>query len=341
MRRRLCALLALALVAGTAAACGGGGGYHVTAEFERTVGLYENSIVKVMGANAGTVTGIEIDGDIVRVEMVIDDAVPLPADVRATIAPLTLIGERNVVLSPPWRPGDDRLEDGAVLRFDPDPALSQTVIPVEPDEILQALTDLAEAIDPDAVGELLESGAQAIDGQGATLNEAIHNADQLTVSLADQDEQLLEAARNINTLATSLNTRSDQFGRLVTALSEATATLAAERENLAGFLESVNRLSDVGGSLVDAYQGTLPGDVAHLADLALVLESNLDGVEALVGAFPIIGEALAGAYDPTRHLLALNISLTPLAALALQPLFDALGLPVPCVPILGDATCPA
>lgn len=336
MRRVLVSTVAAAVLASTAAACGGtAGGYTITAEFERTVGLYENSAVKVMGANAGTVTSIEIDGDHVVVEMRIDDGVPLPSDVTATIAPLTLVGERNIVLSPPWQPGDDRLADGAVLGDD------QTVIPVEPDEVLQALTDLAEAIDPDAVGELLSSGADAIRGQGETLNEALTNTAALTSTLADQDEQIMEAARNLNTVAASLNTRSEQFGRLVTALSEATATLAAERDNLAVFLDSVTRLSDAGTSILDAYEGTLPGDVAHLAELALVLESNIGSVDQLLAAFPRVGTTLSESYDPDRELIVLNISLTPTAATALLPLFDALGIPVPCIPVLGDVTCPS
>ena len=319
---------------------GGGGGYHVTAEFERAVGLYEQSTVKVMGANAGVVDSIEVDGDLVRVEMTIDDDVPLPADVVATIAPLTLIGERNLVLSPPWRPGDERLEDGAVLRFDPDPARSQTRIPIEPDEILQALTDLAEAIDPQAVGDLLESGAAALEGQGATFNDLLDHAATVTSSLAAQDDQILEAARNLNAVATALNSRSGQLGHLVDALSEASSVLADERDSIASFLRSIVDLSDIGGSLLDAYQGQLPADIAHLADLALVLESNLGSLEGLVAALPVITEELVDAYDPARELLVLNISLSPLASRSLTPLFDLLGLPIPCIPVLGDVTCP-
>lgn len=333
-------MVAATVLSGCGVLGGGGGGYHITAEFERAVGLYEQSTVKIMGADAGTVDSVEVDGDIVRVEMTINDDVPLPADVMATIAPLTLIGERNVVLSPPWTPGDERLEDGAILRYDPDPRLSQTVIPIEPDEILEALTDLAEAIDPQAVGDLLTSGAQAIDGQGTTFNQMLESAAGVTASLADQDEQILEAARSLNVFATALNSRSQQLGHLVDSLSQASAVLAAERDSIALFLQSVVDLSDVGGSLLEAYQGQLPADIAHLADLALVLESNLGSLTQLVGAFPVIGEELVDAYDAERDMLVLNITLEPVAARSLEPLFDLLGLPVPCIPALGGVTCP-
>ena len=330
----LAAALALAIASGGCSLVGGGGGYQITAEFDRTVGLYEKSVVKVMGVDAGIVDSIEIDGEIVRVEMTINDGVPLPADVNATIAPLTLIGERNVVLSPPWHPGDERLADGAVLDTE------HTFIPIEPDEVLQSITDLAKAIDPEAVSKLVTSGAEAIDGRGATFNRALEEVSGLTKTLADQDEQLLEAARNINVIATALNTRSDQLGHLVDSLSEASSVLAAERDSLGRFLTSVVTLSDAGGSLLDAYEGTLPGDVAILGDLALVLENNLGSLTQTVSLFPRISRDLVEAYDPARGGLVLNVSLSPLSSIALRPLFDLLGLPVPCIPVVGDITCP-
>ena len=70
--------------------------------FPSAVGLYPFGDVSVMGVGVGTVDAVEIDDDHVRVEMTIDHGIPLPADVQATIEPLTLIGERNVVLFPPW-----------------------------------------------------------------------------------------------------------------------------------------------------------------------------------------------------------------------------------------------
>ena len=75
-------MVAASMLGGCGVLGGGGGGYHITAEFERAVGLYEQSTVKVMGADAGMVDAVEVDGDLVRVEMTINDDVPLPADVR-------------------------------------------------------------------------------------------------------------------------------------------------------------------------------------------------------------------------------------------------------------------
>jgi phospholipid/cholesterol/gamma-HCH transport system substrate-binding protein len=206
--------------------------------------------------------------------------------------------------------------------------------------VLQSITDLAHAIDPDAVSKLVTAGAEAIDGRGTTFNNALEQVSNLTTTLADQDEQLLEAARSINVIATALNSRSDQFGHLVDSLSEASGVLAAERDDIGRFLRSVVTLTDAGGSLLDAYGGTLPGDVAVVGDLALVLQNNLGSLLDTVHDFPTISKELIDAYDPARGGLVLNVSLSPLASIALRPLFNLLGLPVPCVPVLGDIQCP-
>ena len=89
------------LAAGSSAAAAAEG-YHLTAYFESAVGLYPHGDVSIMGVGIGTVDAVEIEDTHVRVEMTIDADVPLPADVQATIEPLQLIGERNVVLFPAW-----------------------------------------------------------------------------------------------------------------------------------------------------------------------------------------------------------------------------------------------
>src|SRR3546814_15310000 len=91
-----------------------------------------------MGQPVGHVDDIEIDGTVVRVTMTIDSGVPLPSDVGATIGQTQLIGERNVVLHPPWSAelvdsADERAGDGYVIQRD------RTEVPVRPDERLHAL----------------------------------------------------------------------------------------------------------------------------------------------------------------------------------------------------------
>ena len=334
-RRSVVVAVVVTAVLASLAGCGrSGGGYTLTASFPRAVALYEESAVKVMGVDVGTVTAVAAEDDHIVVTMRIDDDIPLPADVGATILPLTLIGERNVVLSPPWKPGDDRARDGDDIPID------RTRVPVEPDEALEAFDELARAIDPEAVERLITSGAANVDGRGRSLNDALRETSDLAGTLAAQDEQLLEAAEQLSELAATLNTRSDQLGDVISSFATATDVLAAEREGLTRFLDGVVRLTDAGQRLLAAHEGTLPADMATLASLALTLAENSGSLEQVLAAFPLTSEAQVRSFRPdvgARGAITLNVNIAQTGVAGMQPLFDLFGLPVPCVPVLGQA----
>jgi phospholipid/cholesterol/gamma-HCH transport system substrate-binding protein len=319
------ALVAAFVLTGCSLVGGGGGGYTVTATFTRAVALYEGSQVQVMGANIGTVEDVSVDGDTIRVELSVHDDVPLPADVRAAIVPLTLVGERNIVLFPAWQPGDDRLADGA------DIPVERTVVPVEPDEALEAFTDLARAVDPDAVSRLVSSSADSLNGHGDDLNAALESSANLTGLLASEGDDLVSVAGDLQQLTSTLGTREEQLGHLLDSFAAATGVLADERESIRTFLSAVVELTSEGELLLEHVDQQLPQDVATLSDVAMVLRVNVDSLSQLVQALPANSRMVVNAWDPARRLLRIRVNLSPAAASALSAALAPLGL-APCVP---------
>src|SRR3546814_4525288 len=70
----------------------------VHADFERAVGLYDQSRVFADGVEVGEVTDIEVLPDTVRVELTLDD-IAVEADTKAILRLRSLIGERYVELT--------------------------------------------------------------------------------------------------------------------------------------------------------------------------------------------------------------------------------------------------
>jgi virulence factor Mce-like protein len=318
-------LLAAAILPLVGCGRGGGGSYHLTAYFDRTIGLYESGDVQVMGMAVGQVDSIEIEGTLVRVEMTIDDEVPLPADVRATIGQTQLIGERNVVLFPPWdaekeASGAARLGDGAVIPRE------RTEVPVEPDEGLQAFNDLAQSLDGEVVREFVSDSADVLEGRGERVGAAIDQAAGLGTALAEIDQQLVAAADNLHVLAGSLATRDAQLGRLVDGFAEATEVLAAEREGITSFLSSLVELTVQGRSLLDRYGAQLPGDIAAATALASILERNTSSLDQLLTAFPQLAAGVANAYQPAIDGLYLRANASATAQALLDVLVNQLGV---------------
>lgn len=319
-------LVALALLA-TACQRPGDGGYALSACFERAVALFEESRIKVMGADVGLVTNIEIDGDQVCVDMQIDEHVPLPADVGAAILPLTLIGERNILLFPPWKPGDDRIEPGTRIQ--------NTRIPVEPDDVLAALTELVDAIDPERVEQFIADAAMAVDGRGEAFNNALRQGARLTEVIAERDQQLLAVADTLRALAAQLNSRDEQLRQLIDAYAATTQILAEERAEIERFLRSMVTLMDEGAILIESYEEHLAEDLATVAELGLVMRANVESLDQFIAALPSVANVLRLGHDEETHSVRIRLSAGPSLNELLASLLEAYGIDPVCVPIPG------
>ncbi len=308
--------------------------YPVDVIFPRATALFPDSRVKVMGADVGKVRTIKIEGTRLRVTLAIKNDVPIPARARAAIVPFTLVGERNVVLTPPWKVGQERLGAGDTI------PVERTEIPFEPDEALEALRDLAKAVNPNALSRLVSKAAESVKGRGKDFNAALEGTGALSTALGDQDEVLEEIARNFHTLASGLNQREQKLGRVINSFSRVSGVLAEERDNIAAFLDALARLPREGQFLLANFQKQIPQDLAIIAKVLMVAESNIESIEQLIDAFPDITENLIGAYEPNFRALVLRVSASASSAPILQGLLSPLGVDnVPCVPA-PDVACP-
>jgi phospholipid/cholesterol/gamma-HCH transport system substrate-binding protein len=332
--RLLLTLALLAVPAVTTGCSSGPSDYQVTAIFAAAPALYEQAKVKVLGLDAGTVDRIQVDGHRVRVDLTVDGDVPLPADVKAVIAPQNTLGERDVVLYPPWKPGRPRLQPGAVI------PIERTDLPVEIDDALEAFTKLTDALDPDKLGHVAGNLATGLDGRGKQINQALAITADLTRTLAGQDEELVKLADGLRDLAARLNDRETQVKSTIDAFADAGATLAEERTRIQDFLKGLADFVHKGDVLIQAYQERLPQGVASLAELVLTLKANSESTaEAIAGASKF-ADVMISSWDRKNHLLKIRIVLNAMTRAWLQPLYDTLGLgKVQCLP--GElANCP-
>lgn len=273
---------------------------HLTADFARTTAFYEKSKVKVMGADVGTVDKIKMMGDHIRVEFSVDKSVPIPKDVNAAIVPLNLIGERNLVLSPVWRPGMAKAAEGTHIPQE------RTTLPVETDEALKAFTNVANALDPTKVRNVLGKTADSFKGNGQEFNSTLQQSAQVVSNLAGQDQELLQVARNLNTLAGTVRGREQTLGAIISDFSTASKTFAAERQDLQQLIAGLLQLTEQGDRILEKYQGQLPGDLAVLTRVALTFKGNSKQLAVFLQALPGVGDAYINAYDEEKSALVLR-----------------------------------
>ena len=350
MKRSLGVVLAVALAASLLAGCSQEpDGYRLTAFFSRGVSLYAGSDVRVLGLPAGKIKSVEVDGTRVRVEMTIRRDVPVPADVQATLVPISLIGERYVQLYPAWTDGQPKARAGAVI------PLERTNVPVEPDEALAALKRFLDSLDPDATGRLITNLADDLEGNGASLNEALRGLTDLTVSLADTADELVRIIDHFDDFTSTLVTREQQLGRVLDSFATTAAVLAEERGNIERLVKALGQLSVDGLDLVAEHRVRLQHDVEVLTRTLLSVQTNIESVRQLLSAAPLMvagedldgrNEGLNAAYDPEYHRIDLRNATSPV----LSDLFRTIGLPslavclpvgVACAPGTSPVTIPA
>ncbi|MEV0384833.1 MCE family protein [Nonomuraea sp. NPDC050643] len=332
--RRLLAVLLTGVFLTSGCSVAGAEPYRLVAIFSKAPALYEEARVKVMGLDAGYVDNIRILGDKVRVELRVDRHVPLPADVKAVVAPQNTLGERNVVLYPPWKPGDQRVQAGATI------PLERTDLPVEIDDALDAFTKLTDALDDDKLGEVAGDLADGVRGRGKTINNAIADTSGLTGVLAKQDQRLVDLAEGLNELATSLNQRERQVTGAIDAFSEASAILAEERQRLREFVSSMAGFVRRGDVIIEQYAQRLPQATTTLAELVLTVRANSESMARAVKGAADFADILIDSWDRKQHVLKIRVVLNAMTRVWLTPLFDALNLgEVPCLPG-GLSNCP-
>ena len=168
MRRAALSLLVFAiLLPGCSALTGSSAPKAYHADFNRAVQVFPGVKVRVLGVMVGLVMDVNNTPSAAQLTFKLTDpTVKLPANVRAAVVPMSLLGERYIQLFPSYQ-GGPILRPGATI------PLSRTAVPAEPDELLRSLQDYLGGIDPAVVTTFVANASAVLQGNGADLNRLI------------------------------------------------------------------------------------------------------------------------------------------------------------------------
>ncbi|MGO4442055.1 MCE family protein [Mycobacterium sp. 2YAF39] len=265
-----------------------------TAQFDSAAGLYENNTVAVLGMPVGKVTKITPKGGYVEVEFTVDKDVKVPADAQAVTISNSILTDRQIELTPPYR-GGPTLQNGDTI------GLSRTKTPVEFARVLDVIDKLSVSLRGDGKGngpvaDLVNASAAIADGNGQQMKDSLGELSNALRLSADGGavtrDQLTTIVRNVSSLldaATTNDATLRDFGSNVRVLSQVLAdedlgsgttgkklnevlvqageVLAANREAIKGIVENANTVS---GTTVDHQR-----DLAEFLDLAPMTLDNL------------------------------------------------------------------
>lgn len=311
--RGLAVVVALLLLATTFLVFNDGPGTRrVTADFARTVSIYQGSEVRVMGVNIGRVTAVIPEGDHVRVEMEYSEDYKLPADAKAAIITPTLVADRFVQIEPAYD-GGPVMADGAKIEA-PD-----TAVPVELDRIYASLSNLTTALGPNGVNrdgtlnELLDAGNEALAGNGQLGNDALKNLSAAVKTFADASPQLFDTVESLSGVTSTLAANDKVVSQFMGDLSAVSGVLAGERDELRGALASLARAIGIVRTFVKDHKGALTREVKQLSRIIGVLASEKDALATVIQLAPLGLGNLAIGGDAKYNSMGARVQITPLA----------------------------
>lgn len=274
---------------------------HVTAYFPATVGVYENSEVRLMGVPIGKVTEIVPEGERVRMELEYDGRYDVPADAKAVIISPSVISDRFVQLTPGYDGEGPLLAEGAVLDE------QRTEVPVELDEVFSVTNDLITALGPrgandeGALNRLLDVGADTLRGQGHDLRSMVANLSNASGTLGDTSGEFFSTVRHLERFTASLAANDSDVRRFNRQMADVAAFISAERDELSQTLAALADTFGVVEGFVKDNRDLLVANVDRLARIASALAAERESMVGVLKVLPVAASNMGRAWDPEHQ----------------------------------------
>lgn len=272
------------------------GSTEITAYFDKSVGIYDGSDVRVLGVEVGKVTSVVPQGDQVEVKMRVERGVDIPTDAKAVQITPSLVSDRYVQLAPAYS-GGDAMADGAVIPRD------RTATPVEVDEIYASIDELSDALGPNganangALTDLVNTGAANLDGNGEALGNSITQLSDASRTLSDSRGDLFDTVKNLQTFVSALAVNDQQVREFNTQLSDLTSFLDGERDDLGAALNQLSiSLGDVAKFVADN-RDQLVQAADGLVQPTQTLSDNKNQLVETLTILPLAISNLVNSYD--------------------------------------------
>ncbi|MBE5434981.1 MCE family protein [Mycobacteroides abscessus] len=304
-RRLIAAIGALALLV---AAVVGAGAYWVrsatdhitlTAQFESASGLYESNVVAVLGMPVGRVTKITPMPGYVEVQFTVDKNVQVPVDAQAVTLSTSILTDRQIELSPPFR-GGPALKDGDTIGLD------HTKTPVEFDRVLGMLDRLSLSLKGDGKGQgpvadVIHPVAGIADGNGEKIKAGLGELSKaLRLSSeggATTREQLTAIVKNVSSLFDAAAANDGKLREFASTVHQLSQILDEEALGTGSTGRRFNELVKQAGDIVEANRDHLKQTILNSNTALKAVVDNQREISEWIDVQPLAWDNMYNAVD--------------------------------------------
>jgi phospholipid/cholesterol/gamma-HCH transport system substrate-binding protein len=243
-------------------------GHKHSAALSEAGGLKPGDDVRIAGVKVGKVTGVDLDGDHVRVDFRVERGTELGPRTSASVRIKTILGQKFLMLEPA---GSGQLEREIPLK--------RTVSAYD---VVEAFSDLAtttEEIDTDQLAGALDTIATTFRDSPDEVRAAVDGLGRLSRTIASRDEQLRELLRHAEGVTGVLSERNRELVTLLADGDLLLQELRERREDIHTLLVSTVTLSDQLIALVQENRAAIRPALANLESVLAILRANQESLD--------------------------------------------------------------
>jgi len=258
--------------------------------------------VRIVGVPVGEIERIDPEPQRVKISFWLDDQHKVPADAKAVILSPTLVTSRAIQLTPAYTKGPV-MADNTVIGQD------RTAVPVEFDDFRKQLQKLNDALQPtrpggvSPLGALVNTTADNLRGQGATIRDAIIKLSQAISALGDHSNDLFSTLKNLSILVSALQGSSDLLAKLNQNLANVTHLVANDPNEVGNAVRDLGDLAGELSSFVNENRESLGTTSDKLASVSAALKDSIPDIKEVLHVAPSTLQNFLNIYQPAQGTL--------------------------------------
>jgi len=267
--------------------------------FQNTNGLFRGDDVRILGVTVGTIDNIEPEPSRAKVTFWVDSNYKVPAEAKAVIMSPSLVTARTIQLVPAYTDGPT-MADGAVI------PIERTAVPVEWDDFRDQLQKLTATLQPtqpggtSTFGALINSTADNLRGQGATLRDTVIKLSQAFSALGDHSDDIFTTIRNLSVFVSALQSSAQLLTELNGNLSAVTGLIANDPTAISKAVKDLTTAVGDVNTFVAQNREPIGTTTDRLASITTAVNASLEDLKQSLHIAPSAFANVLNIYQPAQ-----------------------------------------
>jgi phospholipid/cholesterol/gamma-HCH transport system substrate-binding protein len=271
------------------------GGYQLSATFDDVTQLFHGDPVYLAGVKVGQVKSIHLVHGKAQVRFSVARSVRLArAGTVVSVRWRNLIAQRELDVSP--GPNADRATD--FLPTNGTGVVDQANSAVDVSALLSALGPLGQDIDPHQLNTIFTALAQAVDGNGTSIDNLVRNLNGVVAMFAQRAQTIGQMVADYHTLSGVLSQRDQQIQTMLDNVTQLSRSFTDNTKLFLSVLDKAGSLAPNLDKLLASNESQLRGILDSTASVLGTVKTKLPQLEQAMKGIP---PALQAVFSTTAQ----------------------------------------